>query len=333
MNEPKTRATLSVVIPVYNVQRYLALAVDSVLNQTVQPEEIIIVDDGSTDGSGDLAESLYGALEHVTIIHTENQGLGEARNVGTRAATCDYLYYFDSDDILVDDLVERFHQVVAQHPNTEVYAFSAESFIDPLADDAAAAEATKLPRYRRGMEATFSSGEEAFNQLSQRAVFYPNAWLYVYSRRVQVENGLFFKPIIHEDEEFTPRMFFAAGETVVTDRVFFKRRVRPGSIMNSGRSEKNIIGYLSSIDAIESLLVNSRNQVSRNNLRQRIILNIINIMLIKKASRLQLSPETQQKYNRVYDKYANIMSKIAGFNFFLYRVLRFGLRKMRLVAS
>ncbi|MCU5774282.1 glycosyltransferase [Erwiniaceae bacterium BAC15a-03b] len=333
MNEIDKTATLSIVIPVYNVSKYLILAVDSVLEQTVQADEIIIVNDGSTDDSGELAEKHYGHLSHVKIIHTQNQGLGEARNVGTRAATGDYIYYFDSDDLLFPGLVEDFFQVLQTEPDVDVFAFSAESFFDPLAETVEVPDKARLPVYRRAAESVFSTGEEAFNDLSLRQVFYPNAWLYVYARRVQVENQLFFQPIIHEDEEFTPRMFLVAGKTVVTDRIYFKRRVRPGSIMNTAHSEKNITGYLCSIDTLESLAMSAKNETTRSNLKQRIILNIINITLMKKSSDLQLSAETRRRYNAICDKHANFMSKVAGVNFFLYRVIRFGLRKIKQVAS
>ena len=71
--------TLSVVIPVYNVSKYVLEAIDSVINQTITPFEVIIVDDGSTDNSGELVEQYYSEIQYVKIIHTHNQGLGEAR--------------------------------------------------------------------------------------------------------------------------------------------------------------------------------------------------------------------------------------------------------------
>ncbi|HBV4510143.1 TPA: glycosyltransferase family 2 protein, partial [Klebsiella pneumoniae] len=87
--------TVSVIIPVYNVKDYVLQAIDSVINQKVKPFEVIIVDDGSTDGSGDIIDANYDQIPFVKIIHTINQGLGQARNEGTMLASGEFIYYFD----------------------------------------------------------------------------------------------------------------------------------------------------------------------------------------------------------------------------------------------
>ncbi|RWR01192.1 capsular biosynthesis protein [[Pantoea] beijingensis] len=330
MNEKIASPKLSVIIPVYNVNKYVLLAIDSVINQTVKPFEIIIVNDGSTDNSGDLVEKHYGHLSNVNIIHTINQGLGEARNVGTRAANGDFIYYFDSDDLLELNLIAEFNKQFYKDPDIEIYAFSAESFVDDIVQSDLELQ-VKLPRYRREIEDTFECGEDAFNALSLKELFFPNAWLYIYKRRIQTQNDLFFKPIIHEDEEFTPRLFFSAGKTVVTDSVFFRRRVRAGSIMQTRRSEKNIIGYIRSIEAVEVISATSHNMISRKNLEQRIINNLINIIQVEKELGETLCAETRKESSKVKNKYHNVLTRMAEINFFSYRVLRFLLRKTRVL--
>lgn len=76
-----------------------------------------------------------------------------------------------------------------------------------------------------------------------------------FQKSLQSDNNLFFKRIIHEDEEFTPRLFLKASLTVITNKKYFKRRVRAGSIMQTSRSEKNIIGYLESINTLVELKI------------------------------------------------------------------------------
>lgn len=325
--------TLSIIIPVYNVSMYVIAAVDSVINQSIKPYEVIIVDDGSTDNSGRLVEEHYGFLPYVKIIHTENQGLGEARNVGTREATGDYIYYFDSDDILEHGLVEGFYTTLAENPDMEIYAFSAESFLDTLVVSSVSGSQPKLPQYRRDTDSVFADGEDAFNALSAKELFFPNAWLYIYKRRLHVEHELFFKPIIHEDEEFTPRLFFVGGKTVVSDRVYFRRRVRAGSIMQTGRSEKNAIGYIRSIEALESLLPVCKNDESRRYVRQRIINNILNIILIQKKGKVFFNVQTMKDYSAILSKYNNFFTRVAAVNFFTYRALRFLSRRLKLIFS
>jgi glycosyltransferase involved in cell wall biosynthesis len=89
---------VSVVIPVYNVERYLERCVQSVLRQTYKDLEIILVDDGSTDGSGELCDKIAERDSRVRVIHQENQGLSGARNTGIHQATGEYVIFMDSDD-------------------------------------------------------------------------------------------------------------------------------------------------------------------------------------------------------------------------------------------
>ena len=89
---------VSVVIPVYNVKPYLERCVNSVLGQTHKDLEIILVDDGSTDGSGELCNQIAASDPRICVIHQENQGLSGARNTGIRHATGEYIAFLDSDD-------------------------------------------------------------------------------------------------------------------------------------------------------------------------------------------------------------------------------------------
>lgn len=335
MIEEPTIPKLSIIIPVYNVLDYVQEAVDSILTQSVQPWEVIIVDDGSTDGSGDLVETLYGSHPLVKIIHTANGGLGEARNTGTRAATGDYIYYFDSDDVSVDGLIQRFYETLEQHPDMDIFAFSAESFEDPIAKSKGGdqSQQVRLISYRRRMEHLFASGEQAFNTLSESNAFIPNAWLYIFARKLQTQHQLFFLPIIHEDEEFTPRLFFVAGKTYVTDSVYFQRRIRIGSIMQSSRSEKNAIGYLRACDALEGLMQRTSEKESRKHLRARIITNILNVIGVAKGSEVKFSAKSQSELDTLVSRYRNLDITLAENNYFAWRVFNFALKRLKLRAS
>ena len=335
MSEEPTIPKLSIIIPVYNVLDYVQEAVDSILMQSVPPWEVIIVDDGSTDGSGDVVETLYGSHPLVKIIHTANGGLGEARNTGTRAATGDYLYYFDSDDVSVDGLIGQFYETLEQHPDMDIFAFSAESFEDPVSKSKGGKQSqqVRLISYRRRMERIFSSGEKAFNTLSEANAFIPNAWLYIYARKLQMQHQLFFLPIIHEDEEFTPRLFFVAGKTCVTDNVYFQRRIRIGSIMQSSRSEKNAIGYLRACDALEGLMQRTAEKDSVKNLRARIVTNILNVIGVAKHSGVKFSATSQHELDALISRYRNLDITLAKNNYFAWRVVNFALKRLKIRAS
>ena len=96
---------ISVIVPVYNVQQYLSQCVESILAQTYQRLEIILVDDGSTDGSGRLCDALAQRDGRVRVIHKPNGGLSDARNAGTEACNGEFVFYLDSDDYLEQDAI------------------------------------------------------------------------------------------------------------------------------------------------------------------------------------------------------------------------------------
>lgn len=94
MNNPK----ISIVVPVYNVEKYLEKCLESIINQTYHNIEIILVDDGSTDKSGELCDSYRVKDQRINVIHKKNGGLASARNVGMHTLTGDYIMFIDSDD-------------------------------------------------------------------------------------------------------------------------------------------------------------------------------------------------------------------------------------------
>lgn len=124
--------TISIVIPCWNQAEYLEDSIESAYNQTVQAHEIIVVNDGSTDGSGEIAEryrfaQFPGIESPVRVIHQVNKGLASARNTGIMNATGDYILFLDSDDILMEDAIEKFTQAIYKF-NADIIAPSFEMF-------------------------------------------------------------------------------------------------------------------------------------------------------------------------------------------------------------
>ena len=91
-------ALVSVIVPAYNVERFLPRCIESLLKQSYSNLEIIIVDDGSTDKTGDIAEGYAEKYDHIRCIHKENGGLSDARNMGLKYSKGEYVVFFDSDD-------------------------------------------------------------------------------------------------------------------------------------------------------------------------------------------------------------------------------------------
>lgn len=106
---------ISIVVPVYNVEKYLRECVDSLLAQDFQDCEILLVDDGSTDSSGDMCDAYARQDGRIRVIHQENQGLSGARNTGIEAAQGEYLLFVDSDDYLPEGTLSTLHALAVEH--------------------------------------------------------------------------------------------------------------------------------------------------------------------------------------------------------------------------
>ena len=106
---------VSVIIPVYNNEKYIEKCIRSVMEQTYQNLEIIVIDDGSTDGSYRILEKLKQKDKRITVIHQENAGVAAARNKGLDIAAGDYLTFVDGDDYISDDYIEKLYQCARRY--------------------------------------------------------------------------------------------------------------------------------------------------------------------------------------------------------------------------
>lgn len=104
----------SIIVPIYNVEKYLRQCLDSILSQTYPNFELILVNDGSTDSCGEICEEYQARDERIQIINQENRGLLAARRVGIKAATGDYIIHVDSDDYIKDALLEKLYDKISE---------------------------------------------------------------------------------------------------------------------------------------------------------------------------------------------------------------------------
>lgn len=105
---------VSIVVPIYRVEKYLAECVDSLLNQTLTNIEIVLVDDGSPDSCGEIAEQYACKDKRIKVIHQQNAGLGPARNAGIRVATGEYIGFVDSDDWVKPEMYEKLYEAAVR---------------------------------------------------------------------------------------------------------------------------------------------------------------------------------------------------------------------------
>ncbi|NYA61791.1 glycosyltransferase, partial [Lactobacillus salivarius] len=102
---------ISIIVPIYNVEKYLKRSLDSLVNQTLEDIEIILVDDGSTDNSHKIAEDYKENYSNVLLVTKENGGLSDARNFGLQYASGEYIAFIDSDDYVESQMFERMYNL------------------------------------------------------------------------------------------------------------------------------------------------------------------------------------------------------------------------------
>lgn len=225
---PEYVPKLSVVMPVYNVEDYLDEALNSAENQTYKDMEIICVNDGSTDNSLAILEKHAKKDSRIKVINQENQGVSEARNVGMKAATGKYIYFFDSDDVLAPYIMEKSVNLLEKY-NADVIKFRRVYFeADSKADLSA-----------------YSYDDSAFRLYeckpdSNCVKFFCEGgwavWTSVYKKSLIAENSIEFNKNIGfgEDLLFNFVLSTHINKIIIDDNVgYFYRSNRAGSITNS----------------------------------------------------------------------------------------------------
>ncbi|MDR2684774.1 MAG: glycosyltransferase [Prevotellaceae bacterium] len=211
MNNPK----ISVIIPVYNGEKYAAQCIENVLFQTYKNLEIIVVNDGSTDSSLDVIQK----FKNLKIINQENLGLSAARNIGIKAASGDYIHFFDVDDLINADFYEKMLDAI-------------------LFADADAACCSVIHEKHPQQTTIFSERIIAVNpddKLSLCKVWTQGyVWKYLFRRSFLLENNLQFEHgRFIEDMAYSMQAVFWANRVIVVPHAVYFYKYRQNSILNA----------------------------------------------------------------------------------------------------
>lgn len=226
---------ISVIIPVYNVEKYLRQCVDSVLAQTYQNIEIILVDDGSTDSSGDICDEYKNIDNRIIVIHQKNAGLSEARNAGLDVANGLYISFIDSDDWISKDNLEKMISEIKIHDSDFVFS-------DGFNFEESQKGYDIKQGYIRKRKYETDTGENVFEQLQKRKDFHCAVQMYLWKKFFLDKYGLRFYPdILYEDMLFTYKAFLLADSVAHCHEKLYHRRFRQGSIVTSRPTKKNFI--------------------------------------------------------------------------------------------
>lgn len=226
-----TSAEISVVVPVYNVEKYLDRCVSSILNQTFTDYELILVDDGSTDNSGRLCDEIKTHDSRIEVLHKDNGGLSDARNCGTAVAHGKYIAYIDSDDYVTDDYLQLLHDMVVNY-NADV---AVGNFIE--VNDGK--ELSSVDRLYSDNDIKVLTNREALHMLLATPCYLQmvTAWGKLIKADIAKNNPF---PIgrLREDEATTYRYYINSEKTVVSNAEIYGYYQNSASIMRSGKNRK-----------------------------------------------------------------------------------------------
>ncbi len=214
MNTP----VISVIVPVYNVEKYLRACLDSIVNQTMREIEIICVDDGATDSSGQILDEYAAQDSRIRVVHKTNGGQGTARNVGLDLAKGTYVLFLDSDDHLALDLCEKtFRKAEQTQADMTLFYYSEDA--EGEIREVSFPDSQFLGTSRLGnMRAFFELG--------------PMIWKLLWRRSFIESNSLRFPEDTQwEDTVFLTRASFLAEKTALLPESLYFYRVNPNSCM------------------------------------------------------------------------------------------------------
>ena len=184
---------LSIIVPVYNVEPYLRRCVDSLLDQgEFSDYEIILIDDGSTDRSGEICEEYASTNEKVRVLHKENGGLSSARNAGLAAANGEYVLFVDSDDYLKTGCLAALLETAYQQ-NADIVCFNYAYVSDPYGYE--------INMVHTDIGDQVLTGQNYLLLQLKNGTMQMTAWKNLYCRALLTKNGLCLREgYVHEDE-------------------------------------------------------------------------------------------------------------------------------------
>lgn len=224
MNDP----LISVVIPVYKVEAYLDRCVESVVRQSYEKLEILLVDDGSPDRCGAMCDAWAGKDSRIRVLHQKNAGLGAARNRGTEIAAGEFVTYVDSDDYLAPDAIELLLRLLQEQGAEIAVADCVKTQEDHVSFDRSTEEQIRL-----------FTGKEACMTLQGWELYMPmvTAWGKLFPRELLLREA-FTEGRLHEDEATTYRLYAAVSRVALSSRPVYAYYQNPNSIMHT-RSERS----------------------------------------------------------------------------------------------
>lgn len=299
---------ISIIIPVYNVEKYLNECIDSVISQSYKNLEIILVDDGSLDKSGIICDDYISRDSRIKVVHKENGGLSSARNVGIGIATGEYITFLDSDDYWDDPCaLEKIMNKVELGENT-VISWGVKKLYESTGkiDD--------VGMYVKTERKLAESKEESFKRLVESECYIASACNKLIKRDLIIRNNIYFiEDMKSEDIDWCARIAIKAQKFEFNNNSFYIYRQRDGSISKS-LEEKNIVNLLEAIKICYILSKEIEDDTFRKLYLSYVATQIVNTMICLN----RVPRDLRKKYIKKLKKYK--------------KVLKYGISKKTIIA-
>ena len=236
------KPTITIVIPVFNVEKFVNETLLSVKNQISPPDEVIVINDGSNDGSLNILNN-YKDLHGWKVIQTLNQGIGLTRNFGRSLAKSEYIYFLDSDDIIENSLIFRMREIIKQYNKPDMILFSGECFSDNSSND-------KMPNLKFTIKGEYFQNNKLITNNVKKKESFPQVSRYITKIELWSKNKLSYPKGIGEDEAIFFPLLALSQSTVVIPETYYNYRVgRAGSLNTSPPNSSHAKDYLNGINS------------------------------------------------------------------------------------
>ena len=282
---------ISVVIPVYNMDKFLSRCLTSVLHQTMKDIEVICINDGSTDQSGDILQTFSAADKRLIIINQTNKGLSAARNAGIKRASGQFIFFLDADDYLHPQALEIFYKVAVKSKSPVIISQS----VCRLGKD-------KIPNKTYDPDAIkYKICSTPLQDLYKYRLVSAVVWNKLYRTDI-VKNFCFIDGIYFEDWPFTACLFSEIDNfALIKEKLYMYNTISP-SIVRSDFSVRKIHDYIFGIHHVHDYFLQHNKTDAWKIVRRKRISATIRMLLSKIKKSRQNKNELEKYFKEEYQK-------------------------------